>query len=303
MRIVVAGGTGFLGAPLVAALRGAGHHVVVLTRRPRGTGDVRWSPDEAAGDWTQALNRADAVINLAGESIGDRRWTAARKAALRHSRLHATRALVDAMTRARPAPTTLISASAVGIYGSRGDEPITEASPPGSDFLATLCREWEAAALAIGAGTRVVLLRTGIALDDDGGALRQMALPFYFMAGGPLGSGRQYVSWIHRQDWVAMVQWALSTPMVAGPLNLTAPNPVTNRELTRTLGRVLRRPSVVPAPAFALRIVLGEMADAIVTGQRVLPARAQSLGFEFRYPLLEPALRAIYGHSAHAQRA
>lgn len=294
MRIAVAGGTGFLGSPLVRRLRDEGHHVTVLTRRPRAPEDVAWDPMRPSGGWEAVVHQADAVINLAGESIAGRRWTAARKAALRDSRIQSTRALVAAMRRGARTPATLVNASAVGIYGPHGDEPLTEASPPGSDFLASLGTAWEAEATAAASMTRVVLLRTGIVLDRGGGALRQMALPFYFMAGGPLGSGRQYLSWVHRDDWTAMVGWALTTAAVSGPLNVTAPHPVTNREFARTLGRVLRRPSIMPAPAFALRIVLGEMAEAICTGQRVLPARAESLGFGFRYPLLEPALRAIY---------
>ena len=165
-------------------------------------------------------------------------------------------------------------APAVGIYGARGDEPITEESPPGSGFLASLGREWEKEALAVGPQTRVVLLRSGIALDKDGGALPLMALPFRFFVGGPLGSGRQYLSWIHRDDWVAMVSWALTSDRVAGPLNVTAPNPVTNAEFARTLGRVLQRPALLPVPAFALRVVVGEMAGELVTGQRVLPEKS-----------------------------
>lgn len=301
MRIVVAGGTGFLGAPLVRRLRAEGHFVSVLTRRPRRPErphEVAWNPARAEGPWTAVVQSADAVINLAGESIADRRWTAARKAALRDSRIQASRAIVTAMTQGARPPATLLNASAVGIYGPHGDEPITEETPPGSDFLSSLGIAWETEAMAAADTTRVVLLRTGIALDHGGGALQQMAMPFYFMAGGPLGSGRQYISWIHRDDWTAMVSWALATTAVSGPLNLTAPNPVTNREFAHALGRALRRPSIVPAPAFALRLALGEMADAITTGQRVLPSKALSLGFRFRYPRLEEALRAIYAGSA-----
>jgi uncharacterized protein (TIGR01777 family) len=295
MQIVIAGGSGFLGTALVSRLNGQRHRVTVLARRPHGRDAVQWNPADTTGTWTDAIAHADAVVNLAGESIAGRRWTAARKAALRDSRVQSTRAIVEAMKRARRAPATLVNASAIGIYGPHGDEPLTEDSPPGSDFLASLGVAWEAEAMAASSIARVVLLRTGIVLDREGGALRQMARPFYFMAGGPLGSGRQYISWIHHEDWTSMVTWALATAAVSGPLNVTAPNPVTHREFARAIGRALRRPSFVPAPAFALRLVLGEMADAILTGQRVLPAKAHSLGFRFRHPVLEEALRAIYG--------
>jgi uncharacterized protein len=296
MRIVVSGGSGFLGSALVDRLRQE-HEVTVLTRRPRTAGDAAWSPDEPAGAWARAVAAADAVINLAGESLADGRWTAERKEAIRHSRVAATRAIVGVIRRASTAPL-LLSASAIGIYGPRGDEALTEDTPPGSDFLASVCKEWEAEAQQAGDATRVVLLRTGLVLAADGGALPQLALPFKLFAGGPLGSGRQYWSWIHRDDWVEMVRWAILTEALRGPLNLTAPQPETNAQFARTLGEVLRRPSLVPTPAFALRLALGEMADAaILSGQRVLPARAQALGYAFRYPTLRAALDAIYGRA------
>ena len=295
MRIVISGGTGFLGAALVVALRAAGHQVMVLTRRPRNDGDIAWSPDVPSGAWIAAVHAADAVINLAGEGLADRRWTPARKQEIILSRLAATRALAGALREAvRPAPVFL-SSSAIGIYGNRGDDEVTEATPPGSGFLAQVCVTWEREAVAAADVTRVVLLRTGVALARDGGALAQMAMPFRFFAGGPLGSGRQYISWIHREDWVAMVEWALHDAAVVGPLNLTAPHPVRNADFARTLGRVLHRPSLLPAPAFALRLALGEMADeALLGGQRVLPAAALANGFTFRHPHLEGALRSIY---------
>jgi len=293
MRIVITGGTGFLGTGLVDRLRALGHVVTVLARHPKGPGEIEWSPGGSPVALTRALDGADAVINLAGAPI-DRRWTKAHKRELWESRVTLTRALVDAMRRASPVPSTLINGSAMGIYGDRGDEPLTEASVPGTGFLASLAEAWEKEALAAAPRTRVVLLRTGIVLDKDGGALPKMALPFRFLVGGPVGSGRQYLSWIHRSDWVSMVTWVLANTAVSGPLNVTAPHPVTNREFTRTLGRAMRRPALMPAPAFALRALLGEMAEMILTGQRVLPAKAHELGFGFSYPLLEPALRAIY---------
>jgi uncharacterized protein (TIGR01777 family) len=295
MQIVVAGGTGFLGRPLVRRLEVEGHTVRVLSRRPRAPGEIAWTPDGSAGPWAAAIDGADAVINLAGESIAGGRWTAARKARIRDSRIRATRSLVTAIEQSGRRPPVLVSASGVGYYGAHGDEVITEASAPGDDLLASVCRDWETEALRAAATSRVVLLRTGLVLEKDGGALPPMALPFKLFAGGPVGSGRQYNSWIHRDDWIGLVAWALRTPGVSGPLNMTAPNPVTNREFARALGRVLGRPSFMPAPAFAMRIVLGEMADALLlTGQRVLPAKATSLGYTFAHTDLDAALRAIY---------
>ena len=294
MRVVIAGGTGLLGGALAARLRQDGHTLTVLTRRPRDTSHVAWNPDAPADPWRAVVGDADAVINLAGESIAPRRWTAARKAAIRESRLHATRALADAIRGSARKPAVFLSASAIGIYGPRGEEAVTEETAPGTDFLATLGVEWEREAMAVAPLTRVVLLRTGVVLAREGGALPQMALPFRFFAGGPVGSGRQGVSWIHIDDWVAMARWAIETPRVAGPLNFTAPAPVSNAEFARTLGRVLGRPAIMPAPAFALRLALGEMSTVVLTGQRVLPVKAQSLGFTFRFSDLEGALRDIY---------
>lgn len=295
MTIVIAGGSGFLGSALVKAWRTEGHRVLVLTRHPRHPDDVEWSVEEG-GSWTAALDGVDAVVNLAGEGIADRRWSAARKIAILDSRVSATRAIVSAIQAARTPPGVLLNASAIGFYGVRGDEPVTEDAPSGSDFLAMVCRDWEAQANGAATSTRVVLLRTGVVLARHGGALPQMARPFWFFVGGPLGTGRQYVSWIHLTDWVALVRWALATSSVAGPLNLTAPNPVTNAEFSRALARALHRPGVLRAPAFALRAALGEMGEALLLGgQRVVPAKALRLGFEFRYPVLEPALRDIYG--------
>lgn len=295
MHIFVAGGTGFLGTALRERLAHEGHRVSILTRQPRRPGDIAWTPDGTAGAWIDALDGADAIVNLAGASIAGRRWNASRKREIRDSRVLATRSLVAGIQQVARPPAVLISGSATGYYGPRGDEPLTEQTPPGSDFLASVCREWEAEALRAASATRVVLLRTGIVLEKDGGALPQMALPFRLFAGGPVGSGEQFYSWIHRDDWVSMAAWALRTGEVTGPLNVTAPNPVTNGEFARTLGRVLRRPAFMPAPAFALRLALGEMADALLlSGQRVIPARAQALGFPFDYPVLERALHAIY---------
>ena len=295
MHIVIAGGSGFLGRALTDRLRAEGHAITVLTRHPRRASDVAWTPEEPTGSWRSTLDTADVVINLAGESIAGGRWTAARKQAIRASRVRATRTLVQAIRQARRAPAAFVSSSAIGIYGPHGDEPVTEDTPPGTDFLASVCREWEGEALDLAGVTRVVLLRTGLVLAREGGALPPIARPFHLFAGGPIGSGRQYWSWIHLRDWVSMVTWSLATHPVSGPLNLTAPEPVTNRAFAQTLGRVLHRPALMPAPAFALRLLLGEMADPLMlSGARVLPTNAQAHGFPFAFPRLEEALRDLY---------
>jgi uncharacterized protein (TIGR01777 family) len=251
------------------------------------------------GDWASTVDDADAVINLAGESLDAGRWSTARKAAILESRIAATRAMVGGLAKAHRPPGVFLNASAVGVYGTHGPEPLTENSSPGSDFLASVCIAWEAQAVEAARMTRVVLLRTGLVLDRNGGALPRLALPFRLFAGGRAGSGKQYWSWIHREDWIRIVRWAIDTPDVGGPLNLTAPGPVTNAQFAKTLGRVLHRPALAPAPAFAMRLLLGEMADALIlNGQRVLPAKATLHGFEFRYPDLESALRAIYRQTA-----
>jgi len=301
MQIAIAGGNGFLGSALARTLRANAHRVRVLTRRPRHVDDVAWNPDpddQRTQPWTTAIDGADAVINLAGESIAGARWNASRKKAIRESRLRATGALVWAIANARRRPPVFISASAIGVYGNRGDERLTEDSVPGTDFLADVCRDWERIALEVSTMSRVVRVRTGIVLGRGGGALAPMALPFRVFVGGPAGSGTQYMSWIHIDDWVAMVRWALQTEAVSAAINLTAPAPVTNTEFAHTLGRALGRPSFVRTPAFALRLLLGaEMADALVLGgQRVLPARAEAMGYSFKYATLESALGAIYNN-------
>lgn len=296
MRIVIAGGSGFLGRALADALRREGRQVKVLTRRPGALAadDVRWNP-ESGGAWSGVLERTEAVVNLAGEGIADRSWTAARKAAILSSRITATRTLSEAIRACAHPPRIFVSASGVGFYGTPGDQPLTEESAPGSDFLATVCRLWERETSAAVGVARIVFLRTGVVLSRDGGALPRMALPFRFFVGGRLGSGRQYVSWIHLKDWVEMVRWALNDT-VSGPLNVTAPNPVTNDGFAHALAAAMHRPALFPVPAFVLRGMLGrEMADALLLeGQRALPRRAETLGFRFRYPTVDAALDAIY---------
>jgi uncharacterized protein (TIGR01777 family) len=309
MKIVIAGGTGFLGSPLAEMYAEDGHDVRVLTRslapgdtkHDPGTGvpgitRVGWNTDGSTGSWAAVVEGADAVINLSGESLASKRWSAQTKNRLRDSRLLATRALASAIRGAATPPAVFVSGSAVGFYGASDDRSLTESAPAGTDFLAQLCADWEQAARpAERPGTRLVLLRTGIVLERSGGALPEMMRPFRFFVGGPIGSGRQYVSWIHRLDWIEIVRWIVQTPTVSGPVNATAPHPVTNRHLSRALGRAMHRPSLVPVPGFALKILIGEFADSLLTGQRVIPARAQQEGYHFRYPEIEQAFRGIFG--------
>jgi hypothetical protein len=308
-RIVVAGGTGLLGRALSDALAAGGHDVIVLTRQsssvtvdPAHAGTTHagvrlahWAPDGTAGPWAAFLGSAAAVVNLAGESIAAARWSSNQKSRLRDSRFDATRSLVAGLAACAAPSAVFVSGSAVGYYGPRRDEPLTEDAQPGSDFMAGLCVEWEEHARRAAAySSRVVLVRSGLVLDREGGALPRMLAPFRLFAGGPLGSGSQYISWIHLDDWVALVTSAIADTSMQGPINATAPAPVTNREFARTVGTVLGRPAWLPAPAFALRALLGEMADALLLGgQRVIPARALARGFRFRYPEVRPALESV----------
>jgi uncharacterized protein (TIGR01777 family) len=299
MTIVLAGGSGFLGRNLAARLEHDRHRVVTLTRRPRPDhpNDVAWRPDGTAGSLAGHLDGVDAVVNLAGEGIADRRWSDSRKAAMRDSRILATRTLVAAMATCQAPPRVLVSASAVGYYGPRGDEAVTERTAPGTDFLARLCVEWEEEACkAERPGTRVAIIRSGLVLDTRGGALARMLPAFRLGLGATLGAGTQVMPWIHLADWVSMVIWLITFERAAGAFNATAPRPVTNHEFTRTLGRVLHRPAILHAPALVLRIALGEMAAVLLTGQRALPARSEDLGFRFNCRALEPALEDLLEH-------
>jgi uncharacterized protein (TIGR01777 family) len=299
MSIVIAGGSGFLGQALASALAQDGLEVVILTRQPRalrrdGARAVAWTPDGSVGPWASIISGAAAVINLAGESIAARRWTAAQKQRIRDSRLLATRSLAGAIERAPTPPAVFISGSATGYYGPLGDGIATEEHPPGTDFLARVAVDWETAAMGAQARTRVVCVRTGLVLAREGGALPKMLPPFRVGAGGPVGSGRQYWPWIHQRDWIDLVRFAIRHAAVTGPLNATAPAPVTNAEFARALGRALRRPAWLPAPAFALKLLLGEMAEALLlSGQRAVPAKAERLGYAFTFRQLDDALRAI----------
>jgi uncharacterized protein (TIGR01777 family) len=305
MRIVVAGGSGFLGSALIARLTTDGHQIVVLTRRTSSASPPHarttletWSADGQTGPWAKAIDGADAVVNLSGESIAGKRWSETQKDRIRQSRLLATRSLTKAIREATRTPGVFISASAVGYYGDRGDEMLAEASPPGHDFLAGVCKDWEAEANAIRDLTRVVLVRTGIALDRRGGALPKMLPPFYLFVGGPIGSGRQYMPWIHREDWVRMVAWAVRDVSTRGAINATSPTPVTNKEFTTALGHAVKRPSFMPVPPFAIRLALGEMADALLlSGQRALPVRALDAGFSFKFSKIDEAFADLFSAS------
>lgn len=294
MRILVSGSTGLIGSGLVSELSAAGHEVVRLVRgdpaeRER---EIRWDP--AAGQIDrESLNGLDAAVHLAGENIAAGRWTAAQKARIRDSRVNGTRLLCEALAECEDRPRVLVCASAIGYYGDRGDEVLDETSPSGEGFLAEVCRQWEAAAdPAREKGIRVVHLRTGVVLSGEGGALQKMLTPFKLGVGGVVGSGTQYWSWVARDDVAGAIHHAITHEELSGPVNATAPHPVTNREFTKTLGRVLHRPTIFPMPAFAAKLMLGEMADELLLAStRVLPRRLQDSGFEFRHPELEEALR------------
>lgn len=311
MNIVVTGGTGFIGRALCTALSRDGHRIIVLTRNVRqivqqpgrSVNPVQWNGRDS-GPWEHSLEGVDAVINLAGASISDARWTDARKRLITDSRVLSTRLLVRAISRWSSKPTTFISASGIGYYGASDDRVLDEGAPRGQGFLADLCLAWEAEALrAAEFGTRVVILRTGMVLEQDGGALPKMLLPFRLFAGGPIMPGNQWVSWIHRGDHIGLIQWALSTANVSGPINAVAPEPVRMKTFCKVLGQVLHRPSWLPVPSFALNILLGELGTLMTTGQRVIPAKAMGGGYAFQYPTLEQALQAILMGAADARRA
>lgn len=300
MKIVVTGGTGFIGRALCAQLAADGHDVAVLSRFAGGTymgvRHVRAHVTQGRfnTEGVAEIAGADAVINLAGAGIADGRWTETRKSILRESRLSITRAVVTAIREAATPPQVFMSGSAIGFYGSDLNARFTESSPAGHDFLGQLCADWEHAAMdASGDRCRVVLLRTGLVLARDGGLLSKVKPPFQFFVGGPTGSGQHWMSWIHRDDWIAMVRWALITPTVQGPLNAVAPTPVTNRVFSTALGKALHRPSLFPVPAAVLRVIFGELADgALLASQNVTPGVAMSGGFAFTYPDIDSALRA-----------
>lgn len=308
MRVFVTGGTGLVGTRLIKRLQGRGDQVVALTRRYAHARQALGTEVELvegdptkAGEWMAKVDDCAAVVHLAGENVFARRWTDAFRQQLVESRTLSTRHVVQALAR-KPLvadggpPKTLVSASAIGYYGPRGDEEVTEESPAGEDFLAKLCVEWEREANEAEAlGVRVAVVRIGIVLDRDGGPLAQMLTPFKLFVGGPVGSGKQYMAWVHLDDLVDLMLFALDVPQAKGVLNGTAPTPVTNKEFSRALGRAISRPSFFWTPGFMLKLTLGDVAEVITNGQRVLPKRPTSLGFTFRHPTIDAALKGLFG--------
>jgi uncharacterized protein (TIGR01777 family) len=302
MRVALTGATGTIGRALAQALAANGDEVIALSRdqhRARATlgegVEVHTWPDPAHTPPPEAaLAGADAVVHLLGEPVAQR-WTARAKREIRESRVLSTRSLVAALTALPDGrrPRTLVSQSAIGYYGPRDDEPVDEQAPPGQDFLAAIVAEWEREALEAAPSMRVVLTRTGVVLSPKGGALAKMLPPFRLGVGGPVAGGRQFVPWIHLDDVVGALRFCVEQPDANGPLNLTAPEPVSNRELSRALGRALHRPAVVPVPRLAVRLLYGDMAEIVTTGQRAIPAALQRLGYEFRHPELDAALRDV----------
>ncbi len=300
MRIVITGASGFIGGILADRLWSRRHHLVLLSRNPPQVSNltqqkwIAWSPG-ASGDWEQAIDGADGIINLAGEPIAAKRWSDSQKEKIRFSRIESTKALVRAIGKAKQKPKFLISSSAVGYYGAHGDETVTEETAPGNDYLSRVCVDWEKEARnAESYDVRVVLVRTGIVLDKNKGALAKMVVPFKFFAGGPLGSGNQWMPWIHIEDQIGLLLFLLENQNARGPFNATAPNPVTMTEFCKTLGTGLNRPSWASVPASMLTLLVGEMAEMLLNGQRAVPQAAMKLVYEFKYPHLLPALESLH---------
>ncbi len=295
MKILLSGASGLVGKALMKGLEPEGHEIYRLVRyAPRDNAEIEWSPDRYSIALAQ-IEGFDAVVHLAGESIAEGRWTDDKKKRIRESRAKGTRLLSDALANLAEPPKTLISASAIGYYGNRGEELLTEASAPGDDFLADVCVEWEkSTSLAKEKGIRTVNARFGIILDQEGGALAKMLPPFRMGVGGRIGSGEQWMSWIALDDVVGGIKYVLANDFLIGPVNFVAPNPVTNAEFTRALGHALSRPTIFPIPAFGVRLLFGEMADALLlSSQRVAPERLEASGYQFQFPQLAAALRHV----------
>lgn len=296
IRVLVTGATGLVGSRLVAALRERGDTVLALSRRP-GPNTILGDPAQS-GPWLDVVDGCDSIVHLAGENIFAKRWSDAFLAKIRDSRIESTKLIAERLAKKANRNVVFVSCSAVGYYGDRGDEPVSENDAPGADFMAGVCRDWEAAAdPARKAGIRVVHPRLGIVLDPAGGALPNLVRPFRLFVGGRIGSGKQFVSWIHHSDLTRLLLFAIEGPALSGPFNATSPNPVTNADLGRTIARVIGRPHWLPTPRFALRLALGKIAGILVTGQRAIPTAALRAGFEFRFPELESALRDLLGYN------
>ncbi len=299
MRVIITGGSGLIGRALAGSLAQDGHDVIVLSRSPeavknlpKGARVEKWDGQSAQG-WGKLADGADAIVNLAGATISER-WSDARKKEIRDSRINAGKAIVEAVKAAQQKPGVVIQSSAVGYYGPRGSEEITEESGAGNDFLAAVCKDWEASTAELDTlGVRRVIIRTGVVLDKHGGALPRMVMPVKMFVGGPLGSGKQYFPWIHLWDEVAAIRWLIDNPKARGVYNLSAPQPLTNNEFTHAIGKVLGRPTFMPVPAFVMQTLFGEMATLLLDGQREMPMRLVKEGFKFKFTNAETALRDV----------
>ncbi|MCB0212102.1 MAG: TIGR01777 family oxidoreductase [Anaerolineae bacterium] len=300
MRVLITGGTGLIGRRLITQLLKDSHDVSILSRKslkPAWMSSkvtfLQWDGKTAKG-WGNHLEAVDAVVNLAGAGVADARWTDERKQLILNSRVNAGQAVVEAFAATENKPQVLIQASGVGYYGTDEEKTFTEADGPGDDFMADVCVQWEASTAPVEAmGVRRVIIRTGVVFDPEGGALPKLTMPFKFFAGGPLGSGRQWVPWIHYADAIGAILFLSENEAAHGPINLTAPQPVRNNELAQAIGRVLGRPALMPAPGLAVKMLVGEMAEAVLKGQRVMPMALQQLGYTFQYPQIDPALRDL----------
>jgi uncharacterized protein (TIGR01777 family) len=302
MNIIITGGTGVIGRALTKELTQAGHQVTIFSRNPEktisGAHTAQWDIENLE-IWLPHIESADAIIHLAGENLAGEgflpsRWTTERRKRIINSRVKTGEALVEAIRQAENKPEVFIQASAIGYYGPRGDEKLAETDEPGSDFLSQTCIEWENSTKAIeDMGIRRVIIRTGIVLTPDSGALARLLLPYRLFVGGPFGNGKQWYSWIHMADEVASIRFLIENPEASGAFNLTAPQPLRNRDFGKTLGGVLKRPSLIPVPKFAMNAAFGEVSTVVLDGQRVLPTKLQALGYQFQFPELEPALRDL----------
>jgi uncharacterized protein len=295
MKILVSGASGLVGSALLPQLLTSGHHVLSLVRRPATTSqELGWNPETGELFEPEQFDGIDAVIHLAGENVAGKRWTPEQKDLIRRSRVEDTQKLATALAALPTPPKHFLSASAIGYYGNQGDAPLTEVSKPGQDFLALTCHQWEAASAPLAPKARLAFLRFGVILSKRGGALAKMLPIFQLGGGGPLGPGNQIMSWIALDDVVGAIVHVLNHPELTGPINVTSPNPVTNKQYTQVLGNVLFRPAFAPVPAFAIKLMFGEMADAmLLSSSKVLPIRLQETGFRFQYPDLKPALQHV----------